>query len=474
MGTSNKDPYKTLGVSKDASDEVIKKRHLTIVRELHTDTNQDGDETRLKEVNGAYEEIATAEKRVAYAKKRADHVASKETVKRTKEAAERKEQARKRREAQARSATQTEEYVRRAMGGAGSNAPGTPPPQPKRATTSPPPRPRPTPRQPPPTKQQPPPPQPRRPAPKYSPPHQPATAHAATQEPPPLFGGTLPSRPSPSWKLLIGLGTAALVILLIASLGQKDGVPQQPGLATATQSASGAPPAVSSSTPTSPPKTSEVAPPTPSTTQVAPPKTTSSSESPTHTCSTPVACVEEGAAVASGERPATTTTNVKPPPASTTTATKAKPRPPASTTTTTTAKPPPPPPISKTPPPTSTPPSSTTAEAPPSGDSPITGVTAEQVDPHTYRVSWTNPHDPSIAGWIITENPSDGSPSGFPVPKADISSEEVDDHAFETQFKFRAGVEYTICVAPFGHGLVNGQYPEMHDREGCAPAFKWE
>ena len=63
-----KDPYKTLGVDKKASDEEIKKAYRKLARQFHPDTNK-GDkaaEERFKEVQEAYSILSDAEKRKAY------------------------------------------------------------------------------------------------------------------------------------------------------------------------------------------------------------------------------------------------------------------------------------------------------------------------------------------------------------------------------------------------------------------------
>jgi molecular chaperone DnaJ len=68
MATSVRDPYRTLGVDRKASDDEIKKAYRKLARQYHPDRNA-GDkaaEERFKEVQEAYSILSDPEKRKAY------------------------------------------------------------------------------------------------------------------------------------------------------------------------------------------------------------------------------------------------------------------------------------------------------------------------------------------------------------------------------------------------------------------------
>ena len=67
MTTSKRDYYEVLGISRDASDEDVKKAFRKLALEYHPDRNRsDGAEERFKEVNEAYQVLSDTRKRGDY------------------------------------------------------------------------------------------------------------------------------------------------------------------------------------------------------------------------------------------------------------------------------------------------------------------------------------------------------------------------------------------------------------------------
>lgn len=67
MSPAKRDYYEVLGVSRDASQEDIKKAFRRLARQYHPDVNRSPDaESRFKEINEAYEVLSDEQKRAAY------------------------------------------------------------------------------------------------------------------------------------------------------------------------------------------------------------------------------------------------------------------------------------------------------------------------------------------------------------------------------------------------------------------------
>src|SRR3954452_748868 len=67
MATAERDYYDLLGVSRDASDNDIKKAFRRLARQLHPDVSEEPDaEERVREISEAYEVLADDETRQLY------------------------------------------------------------------------------------------------------------------------------------------------------------------------------------------------------------------------------------------------------------------------------------------------------------------------------------------------------------------------------------------------------------------------
>jgi curved DNA-binding protein len=67
MSSRTRDPYEVLGVSRDATQEEIRRAYRRLARENHPDVNKDpGAEQRFKDISEAYDALGDPEKRAAY------------------------------------------------------------------------------------------------------------------------------------------------------------------------------------------------------------------------------------------------------------------------------------------------------------------------------------------------------------------------------------------------------------------------
>ena len=64
--SSKKDYYEVLGVSKDASDEDIKRSFRKLAKMYHPDNKETGDEAKFKEIGEAYAILSDPQKRKQY------------------------------------------------------------------------------------------------------------------------------------------------------------------------------------------------------------------------------------------------------------------------------------------------------------------------------------------------------------------------------------------------------------------------
>jgi hypothetical protein len=105
---------------------------------------------------------------------------------------------------------------------------------------------------------------------------------------------------------------------------------------------------------------------------------------------------------------------------------------------------------------------------------PLKGVTATQLNGTTVKLSWQNPHDPAVRGFIISENSPESESSGFntgPDPRGTSVTEDT--AKWLPQFRPKPGQLWQFCVAPFGHKLQNGEYATLPNRESCTQQMRW-
>lgn len=105
---------------------------------------------------------------------------------------------------------------------------------------------------------------------------------------------------------------------------------------------------------------------------------------------------------------------------------------------------------------------------------PITNVTAKQVSSTKVKITWNNPHDPTVGGYLITENSPEAESSGFNTgPDPERTSLVEDTSQWEPKFRPQPEQLWQFCVAPFKRGLVEGKYVELPDRQDCTQQFRW-
>lgn len=106
---------------------------------------------------------------------------------------------------------------------------------------------------------------------------------------------------------------------------------------------------------------------------------------------------------------------------------------------------------------------------------PITGVRVHQLSRTMVRVSWSNPDDPDIFGFMILGNDAEdtGQESSFDTgidPQATSITEDIDTWQ---QSRPSRGESWVFCVSPFGHWTRSQGYQEIPERQGCSPRIRW-
>lgn len=113
---------------------------------------------------------------------------------------------------------------------------------------------------------------------------------------------------------------------------------------------------------------------------------------------------------------------------------------------------------------------------------PLSGVIREvRVVPVNARrvcVSWLNPDDPDVGGFIVSQYPQDANgdkgPSGAPDPTPALSSQLIDSTQFVDNLQPVSGELWKVCVTPLGLGInKQGVYPTFSTRQGCSATFRW-
>jgi TIR domain len=108
----------------------------------------------------------------------------------------------------------------------------------------------------------------------------------------------------------------------------------------------------------------------------------------------------------------------------------------------------------------------------------IADVSVAEINAQEICVSWLNPDDPKVGGFIISEYPEtssgDQEGSGAPYPTPALSSQLINIAAFIPSLRPRPGQKWEMCVTPIGHGVgKNGLYHSFDARQGCSAIFTW-
>jgi hypothetical protein len=113
---------------------------------------------------------------------------------------------------------------------------------------------------------------------------------------------------------------------------------------------------------------------------------------------------------------------------------------------------------------------------------PESGVVADvlvtEINAQEICVSWLNPDDPKVGGFIISEYPEAAAGnqegSGAPYPTPALSSQLINIAAFVPSLRPRPGEKWEMCVTPIGHGVgKNGLYRSFDARQGCSATVTW-
>lgn len=108
----------------------------------------------------------------------------------------------------------------------------------------------------------------------------------------------------------------------------------------------------------------------------------------------------------------------------------------------------------------------------------VADVEVTEINAQEICVSWLNPDDPKVGGFIISQYPEaatgDQEGSGAPYPVPTLSSQLIDIGAFVPSLRPRPGQKWEMCVTPIGHGVGrNGLYRSFDFRQGCSATFIW-